>query len=46
LSYKSPDGQSLNSADLTGEQIVAVFGVLGDGNQQLKADLIVVLPPP
>lgn len=40
------EGDRVEIEKLTEEQIVAIFGVFGDGGQQLHADLIVILPPP
>ena len=44
--YRDQAGETITWDNLSEGQIVAVFGVFGDGGQQLQATLIVVLPEP
>ena len=42
--YMDPAGQPITRIDLAAGQIVAVWGVFDDGGQQLRADLVVIVP--
>ncbi len=44
--YRDQTGETIAWDNLSEGQIVAVFGVFGNGGQQLQATLIVVLPEP
>jgi hypothetical protein len=44
--YRDQTGETITWDNLSEGQIVAVFGVFGNGGQQLQAALIVVLPEP